>query len=192
MTPKWGTVSLRPQKAPPCIEIGNTLYTPVLDASMPNYIWIALLSRTSGQKNHDFDHILNFQGSYTILNLLHRSTNVVKPSSTLTSQIWSVAVYSVALERQEILPHFQLQHSVVAPPSSAETQLNTAAQLSTVLYPTMSRPCRNSEAEMWHSHMPNFTLLVQRVALVGKNPQNRPLSKLNASICRACIHPAGN
>jgi len=62
----------------------------------------------------------------------------------------------------------------------------------TVLYPMMSRPCCNSEAETWHSHMPNFTLLVQRVALVGKNPQNRPLSKLNASICRACIHPAGN
>jgi len=36
-------------------------------------------------------------------------------------------------EKPEILPHFQLQHSVVAPPCSAETKLNTGAQLLNLL-----------------------------------------------------------
>jgi len=43
-------------------------------------------------------------------------------------------------------PHFQLWHSVVAPPSGIETKLNVDAQLQTFPYPTISKPLLSSNA----------------------------------------------
>jgi len=62
-------------------------------------------------------------------------------------QISSGLVYSIALtDKAPNFPHFQLWHSVVAPPSGIETKLNVDAQLQTFPYPTISKPLLSSNA----------------------------------------------
>jgi len=77
------------------------------------------------------DKIFNFGGSYTLpfADQGQIWLTRVHPQSTLTDQISSVSVYCVAVDRQktQILLHFQIQHSVVAPPSGEETKLNAGA-----------------------------------------------------------------
>ena len=68
--------------------------------------------------------------------------------NALSCQISSGSVYSVALEwrKPQILPHFQLRHPALAPPSGVETKLCVAAQLQTFHYPMISKPLLSSNA----------------------------------------------
>jgi len=73
-------------------------------------------------QQHKFDQFLNF---WWLLKTLPFADHGqvwharVYTWSTVTCQISSVLVYY--LEKPQILPHFELQQSVVAPPSGAET-----------------------------------------------------------------------
>jgi len=55
-------------------------------------------------------------------------------------------ILSPWLTKAPNFPHFQLWHSVVAPPSGIETKLNVDAQLQTFPYPTISKPLLSSNA----------------------------------------------
>jgi len=49
-------------------------------------------------------------------------------------------------EKNQVLPHFQLRHPVMAQPSGVNTKLNMGAQLQTFHYPTISKPLKSSNA----------------------------------------------
>ena len=74
----------------------------------------------------------------------------VDPQHTLPCQISPGSVHPVVPVRQnpQILPNFQLHHSVVAPPSRSARMLNADAQLNTFQYPTVSKPFPYSNALM--------------------------------------------
>jgi len=102
-------------------------------------------------KNHNFGQILTFSG------LLYRPPftdegqiwcATAKPRCTLTCQISSRSVYSVALSwrKPQFLPFFGLRHLVVSPVGSNLRKLDTVAQLQTFPYPTVSKLFLQSNA----------------------------------------------
>jgi len=110
----------------------------------------------------------NFGANFDIWGLLYRppSTDegqiwfaIADPRCTLTCQISSRSVYSVALcwRKLHFLPFFGLQHLVVSPIGSSLTKLNTDAQLQTFPYPTLSKSFLYSNAFMVKSGAQNLT-----------------------------------
>ena len=78
-----------------------------------------------------------------------------RPTVTLTCQISSRSVYSVALWRRKPPPNFcqflrffGLRHLVLSPIGNSLTKLNTVAQLQTFPYPTASKSFLYSNAFM--------------------------------------------
>ena len=117
-------------------------------------------------KNHNFGQILAFWG------LLYRPTftdegqiwcAIADLRSTLTCQISSRSVYSVALWRRktanfcQFLRFFGLRHLVLSSIGNNLTKLNTGAQLQTFPYPTVSKSFLSSTAFMAKSGAQSLT-----------------------------------
>jgi len=100
---------------------------------------VFIVSAAGGQKPQFWANFDTFGGSCTdegqtwcVIANLRR---------TLTCQISSRSIYSVALWRQnsQFLPYFRLRHLVVSPAGSNLRKLSTGAQLQTLPYPTVSK-----------------------------------------------------
>ena len=87
-----------------------------------------------------------------------------RPKSTLTCQISSRSVYSIALWRRktsnfcQFLRFFGLRHLVVSPIGNSLTKLNTGAQLQTFPYPMASKLFLHSNAFMAKSGEQSLTI----------------------------------
>ena len=95
---------------------------------------------------------------------------IADPWCTLTCQISSRSVYSVALCRQkrQFLPYFGLRQLVVSPTGSSLRNLNTGAQLQTFPYPTVSKSFLYSHA---------FTTKSGAQSMTFKSVKNRQTDK---------------
>ena len=114
-------------------------------------------------KNHNFRQILTLKG------LLYRRPftdegqiwcAIADPRSTLTCQISSRPVYSVALWRRKnpnFCDFFGLRHLVLSAIGNSLTKLNTGAQLQTFPYPTASKSFLYSNAFMAKSGAQTLT-----------------------------------
>jgi len=82
-----------------------------------------------------------------------------------------------------ILPHFQLQHPVVAPFSGIETKLNVGAQRQTFPYPMISKPLLSSNGFWAKSVLSNFAFnsVTERQADRQTDRQADKISTLLAS-----------
>ena len=122
------------------------------------------LCRLPMGKKHNFGQILTFWG------LLYRPRftdegkiwcAIADPRSTLTCQISSRSVYSLAAKTPQffchVLPYFGLRHLVVSPIGNSLTKLNTGAQLQTFPYPTVSKSFVYSNAFMAQSGAQSLT-----------------------------------
>ena len=104
---------------------------------------MCLLSGLKVAKNHNFGQIFTFRMHLYQPPFTDESQIwcvIVDPRCTLTCQISSRSVYSVALWRRKIfLPFFGIRHLVVSPIGSSLRKLNTGAQRQTFPYPTVSK-----------------------------------------------------
>ena len=88
---------------------------------------------------------------------------IAETQYTLTCQISSRLVYSVALWRRktlnfcQFLRFFGLRHLVLSPIGNSLTKLNTGGQLQTLLYPTASKSFLYSNAFMAKSGAQTLT-----------------------------------
>ena len=123
------------------------------------------LCRLPVAKNHNFGQILTFLGAPVSIPITDEGQiwcAIADPRSTLTRQISSRSVYSVAWRQKKnnlchSLPYFGLRHLVVSPIGSSLRKLNTGAQLQTFPYPMVSKSFLYSNAFMAKSGAQSLT-----------------------------------
>ena len=123
------------------------------------------LCRLPVAKNHNFGQILTFWGllyppSFTYEGQIWCA--IADPRYTLTCQISSRSVYSVALcwRKTPIFAVFGLRHLGLLPTGDSLTKLNAGAQLQTFPYPTASKSFLYSSAFIAKSGTQSLTCLL--------------------------------